>query len=198
MRIDLIRHGETAYTAQGRYQGASDLPLSPEGRAALGPAGFCPPVVYASPMARAVETARLLFPAARVVAVPGLEELSFGRFEGRAFRELAEDRDYRAWVEGGCRGRCPGGAEDRETFVRRTCGAFLPLVEWALRRGEERLVVVAHGGTQMAVLSRLALPRRDYYHWHAAPGVGFRLRTDPRRGVPGLRVLGRIDYTKES
>ena len=177
MRIDLIRHGETAYTAQGRYQGASDLPLSPEGRAALGPAGFCPPVVYASPMVRAVETARLLFPAARVVAVPGLEELSFGRFEGRAFRELAEDR---------------------ETFVRRTCGAFLPLVEGALRRGEERLVVVAHGGTQMAVLSRLALPRRDYYHWHAAPGVGFRLRTDPRRGVPGLRVLGRIDYTKES
>ena len=198
MRIDLIRHGETAYTAQGRYQGASDLPLSPEGRAALGPAGFCPPVVYASPMARAVETARLLFPAARVVAVPGLEELSFGRFEGRTFRELAEDRDYRAWVEGGCRGRCPGGTEDRETFVRRTCGAFLPLVEGALRRGEERLVVVAHGGTQMAVLSRLALPRRDYYHWHAAPGVGFRLRTDPRRGLPGLRVLGRIDYTKES
>ena len=198
MRIDLIRHGETAYTAQGRYQGASDLPLSPEGRAALGPAGFCPPVVYASPMARAVETARLLFPAARVVAGPGLEELSFGRFEGRTFRELAEDRDYRAWVEGGCRGRCPGGAEDRETFVRRTCGAFLPLVEGALRREEERLVVVAHGGTQMAVLSRLALPRRDFYHWHAAPGVGFRLRTDPRRGVPGLRVLGRIDYTKES
>ena len=198
MRIDLIRHGETAYTAQGRYQGAPDLPLSPEGRAALGPAGFCPPVVYASPMVRAVETARLLFPAARVVAVPGLEELSFGRFEGRTFRELAEDRDYRAWVEGGCRGRCPGGAEDRETFVRRTCGAFLPLVEGALRRGEERLVVVAHGGTQMAVLSRLALPRRDYYHWHAAPGVGFRLRTDPRRGLPGLRVLGRIDYTKES
>ena len=198
MRIDLIRHGETAYTAQGRYQGASDLPLSPRGRATLRPAGFCPPVVYASPMARAVETARLLFPAARVVAVPGLEELSFGRFEGRAFRELAEDRDYRAWVDGGCRGRCPGGTEDRETFVRRTCGAFMPLVEGALRRGEERLVVVAHGGTQMAVLSRLALPRRDYYHWHAAPGVGFRLRTDPRRGLPGLRVLGRIDYTKES
>ena len=98
MRIDLIRHGETAYTAQGRYQGASDLPLSPRGRATLGPAGFCPPVVYASPMARAVETARLLFPAARVVAVPGLEELSFGHFEGRTFRELAEDRDYRAWV----------------------------------------------------------------------------------------------------
>ena len=68
----------------------------------------------------------------------------------------------------------------------------------AFAAGRDQLVILAHGGTQMAVLSRLALPRRDYYHWHAAPGVGFRLRTDPRRGVPGLRVLGRIDYTKES
>ena len=60
MRVCLLRHGETAWNAQGRYLGRTDLPLTPAGRAALGPAGFAPARVYVSPLRRTAETAELL------------------------------------------------------------------------------------------------------------------------------------------
>lgn len=41
MLIVLLRHGETAYNEQHRYQGASDVPLSERGRAKLRTADQC-------------------------------------------------------------------------------------------------------------------------------------------------------------
>ena len=35
MKIYLLRHGETAYNVEKRYQGIMDIPLSPKGRAEL-------------------------------------------------------------------------------------------------------------------------------------------------------------------
>ena len=35
MRLELIRHGETALQKEHRYQGITDAPLSPEGREKL-------------------------------------------------------------------------------------------------------------------------------------------------------------------
>lgn len=46
MLIVLLRHGETAYNAQRRYQGKSDIPLSARGRARLRAADFAPDVVF--------------------------------------------------------------------------------------------------------------------------------------------------------
>ncbi len=173
MLIYLIRHGETAFNAERRYQGKLDIPLSEEGRAALRPAAFCPGVVFASPLRRAAQTARILFPAARIVTVEGLREMDFGDFEGRCFSELSDSAAYRAWVEGGCEARCPGGSESKPEFIRRTCEAFSTLVDNAYDGGQDRLVIVAHGGTQMAVLSALALPKRDFYEWRGENGCGF-------------------------
>ena len=45
MLIVLLRHGETAYNAQRRYQGKSDIPLSARGKARLRAADFAPDVV---------------------------------------------------------------------------------------------------------------------------------------------------------
>ena len=42
MQIYLLRHGQTEYNAQHRYQGQQDIPLSAAGRAQLRPAGFMP------------------------------------------------------------------------------------------------------------------------------------------------------------
>ena len=44
MLIVLLRHGETAYNAQRRYQGKSDIPLSARGRARIKAADFTPDV----------------------------------------------------------------------------------------------------------------------------------------------------------
>lgn len=172
MLICLLRHGATAWNASGRYQGRTDLPLSPAGRAALVRADLSPETVFVSPLSRARETAAILFPGAVQVPVPGLAEMDFGAFEGRTWREMERDGDYRAWVEGGCTGRCPSG-ESRETFSDRVCSAFAELVDDVLRRGDGELVIVAHGGTQMAALERFARPGRDYYDWNGPLGGGF-------------------------
>ena len=57
MLIVLLRHGETAYNAQRRYQGKSDIPLSARGRARLRAADFAPDVVFVTALCRTAQTA---------------------------------------------------------------------------------------------------------------------------------------------
>lgn len=52
MKIHLLRHGETAYNVDHRYQGVTDIPLSPAGLAALKQADFSPKTVYVTPLKR--------------------------------------------------------------------------------------------------------------------------------------------------
>ena len=198
MRIWLLRHGATTYNDERRYQGRMDVSLSPRGLAALKRADFDPRVVYVSPLRRAKQTAAVLFPEAELVDVSDLREMDFGAFEGHNFRELEGDPDYRAWVEGGCTGKTPGG-ESREVFAGRVCGAFSALVEAALDTGETQLVVLAHGGTQMAALERFALPQRDYFDWLGPPAGGFILETDASvwQSAHTMRLVQTVQYTKE-
>ena len=60
-------------------------------------------------------------------------------------------------------------------FSGRTCTAFEALVDQALAAGEETLVIVAHGGTQMAVLERYSRPARPRWDWLCKNGGGFLL-----------------------
>lgn len=196
MKIELIRHGETALQREGRYQGWLDVPLSEEGRNALRPAARRVDTVYITPLRRTRETAELLFPTAALVPVEGLREMDFGAFEGRNYQEMADDPDYRAWVDGFCRGRCPGG-ECQAEFCDRVCAAFAGLVDDALARGDRELVIVAHGGTQMAVMERFAQPGRPYFDWHLGSAQGYVLDAEPWPAARRLRLIGQTDYTKD-
>jgi broad specificity phosphatase PhoE len=64
---------------------------------------------------------------------------------------MEDDAAYRAWIDSNCEAPCPGG-EARDSFATRTCRAMEGLVRAAWSRGERLVVVVAHGGTIMAVL----------------------------------------------
>lgn len=195
MRVYLLRHGETVWNAQGRYLGRTDLPLSPEGREALNRADFTPGRVYVSPLRRTAETAQLLFPGAAQTVIPGFREMDFGVFEGRSWRDMENFAPYREWVDGGCRGPIPEG-ESMEQFCARTCAAFEALADRAADAGEERLVVVAHGGTQMAVLERFTLPRRDYFFWRGPLGGGFVLDGSRWREGRTLTLLDTVGYRR--
>lgn len=194
--IYLLRHGETAYNAEKRYQGVRDIPLSDAGRAKLQRADFSPRTVYVSPLCRARESASILFPTAAQTVVPGLREMCFGAFEGRNYEEMEHDPAYRAWVDGGCMGRCPGG-ESRVEFSERVCAAFERLADAAVRAGENMLVIAAHGGTQMAVLERYAVPRRDYYAWCAPNGGGYILCADRWQSEKTLELVRKVRYEKD-
>ncbi len=189
MKIYLIRHGETALQAEKRYQGVTDAPLSATGKEKLKRADHCPDRVYVTPLIRTRETAAMLFPEAEQVVVPELREMDFGAFEGRSYLEMEDDPVYRSWVDGMCLGKCPGG-ESKAEYCDRVCAAFSEI----LNRGEETVVIVAHGGTQMAVLERFCDPAKDYWEWQLPCGQGYLL--EAKNWPHQLRVLQVVDYTK--
>lgn len=196
MLVYILRHGETEYNVQKRYQGTRDIPLSDKGRAELGKADAEPEKVYVSPLSRAVETAELLFPKAQLIPVYDLREMCFGSFEGRSYIDMEKDPDYLAWVAANCESRCPDG-ETKEEFSDRTCTAFVQLLNAALEKDEKELFIVAHGGTQMAVMERYALPHRDYYEWCAPNAGGFVLDTALWESENKLRLIKTVQYIKE-
>ena len=195
MKIYLLRHGETQYNAEKRYLGRTDVPLSPKGRRELAQAGFSPETVYVSPLRRTAETAEILFPEARLIPVPDLREMDFGMFEGRTYLEMDGLPEYREWVDGGCLGQIPGG-EGKADFCERVCRAFAALVDREAENGEQYLVTVAHGGTQMAVMERYALPRRGYFDWLGPYGGGYVLDAAHWRKEHVLKLMETVQYTK--
>ena len=96
MRLILVRHGQTEWNANGRYQGQSNVALSELGRrqAECLAAGF--PVqgldaIYSSDLDRARETAECV---GRKFGVPvrpepAFRELSFGDWEGLTYQEIS-------------------------------------------------------------------------------------------------------------
>lgn len=194
MRLELIRHGETALQKEHRYQGITDAPLSPEGRNNLRPAEVLPERVVVTPLRRTRETAELLFPGVPQLVIPGLQEMNFGRFEGKNYLEMEHDPEYRAWVDGMCLGQCPGG-ESKAEYVRRVTAAFSALLTQALEQQWRDCVIVAHGGTQMALLEQFAVEKKDYYSWQLPCGHGYRLDDARWQRERKLTVLGQTDYT---
>ena len=195
MTVWLLRHGMTACNAEGRYQGRLDVPLSPEGAKALRAAEFAPETVYVSPLRRAVQTAQILFPTSDLETVEDLAEIDFGDFDGRTADEMAEDPDYRAWVEQGCSTRCPNGETPSE-FCERSCRAFAALVDQAAAQGRESLVIVAHGGTLRAVMERFSEPHFAFFSLPTPYGGGYVLEYDAalwqrERKLRLLRMVGR-------
>ena len=152
MRLALIRHGPTEWNAAGRIQGRTDTPLSDAGRASLAglrhPPGFAAARWIASPLRRAGETAALLgHPDA--APEPRLAEMSYGRYEGLTWAEVAE-RAGDGLGEATARGldfRPPDGESPRMVQTR-----LLDLFA-ELAGGGGDVVAVCHKGVIRAVLS---------------------------------------------
>lgn len=197
MLIYLLRHGQTEYNAQKRYQGQRDIPLSAAGIAQLRQADFAPEVVYVTPLRRTAQTARVFFPGAKLIPVDGLKEMNFGQFEGQTFVQVEQDPEYLAWVQENEHAAHPDG-ERRSDFCNRVCKTLADLIDKALAEGQERLVIVAHGGTQMAALERFGVPRRSFPDWCGPNAGGYVLdaRDWPEQHI--LHLVETVQYTKEN
>ena len=183
-KLHLIRHGITQGNLDGLYIGSgTDLPLCDEGRARLAElrSRFLYPqvdTVFSSPMARAVETANILFPdAAHKFSVQDLREAGFGAFEGRPIRELVKDPDFARWMDPQS-GFVPQGAEPTAGFHKRCAQSLLRLFEYMIKADVTEAACVTHGGVIMSMLSQRALPSRKPEQWMADPGCGYTVQTD--------------------
>lgn len=149
-RLLLIRHGETDWNAEGRYQGHLDPGLNARGRAQaedLGrrlAAGKRPAVIYSSPLARAFETAEALAAAtgAPLHAEPRFKEIHQGEWQGMLKREIGRHypRQYRLWNEEPWAVRLPGG----ETLDEVAARVYPAIDEILARHPGARIAIVSH------------------------------------------------------
>lgn len=178
----LIRHGRTAGNDAKRYSGGrTDEDLTPEGSRAIADctdilsSGKAGTVLFTSPMKRAVRTAQLMFPGIGTHELEDLREMDFGVFEGRTHEELDGDDVYQAWIDSVGTMKIPEG-ESLESFRDRTMRGFRKAASEAAASDADTLVIVAHGGTVMAVMSSLF--DRQYYEYYVMNGEGYRFRLE--------------------
>ena len=151
----LARHGETEWNRIGRWQGATDIPLSEVGRAQarlladrLRDRRIAR--VHASQLSRAFETAQIIadrLAAPAPIADPRLRERGYGAFEGLTREECAE-RFPGVWEQYLTDRRAvPPGAEPQTEVIERITAA---LTEIATDPGGQSepgaILVISHGG----------------------------------------------------
>ena len=159
-RIFLVRHGATVLTAEDRFAGATDVPLSDEGREqarrlALRLSGEKITSIYASPLGRTVETAQLVGKphGLDVRTRDGLREISHGRWEGMTrdevdnrFPEEASDWDRDPYTF------APVGGESGLAVTARALPELLEIVR---SHPGAHVLVVSHKATIRLLLSSL-------------------------------------------
>ncbi|MCU4183139.1 histidine phosphatase family protein [Acidiferrimicrobium sp. IK] len=178
-RLVVVRHAQSEWNAEGRWQGRADPPLSPAGEeqarlagAALADAiaaGDAPgPItaVWSSDLRRARDTAALLGSAAGwrgpLREVRDLREHDVGEWSGLTHGEI--EQRWPGLIEEWGAGRLaatPGG-EPRTAFDRRVRQGLLTVVAAAHTGdpGPGLHVVVTHGGVLRAVARWLGHPER--------------------------------------
>ena len=169
LHLMLVRHGETKWNVQRRYQGQSDLPLSKIGQRqaqyiAERLAGQKIDAVYASDLKRAWQTAQTIVEKSGldIFSEPRLRELKFGILEGLTFDEAeAQFPDMiAAWLEDF--NNTPEGAETIDLFNVR----IVTLLEDLRRKHDEQIVLlVGHGGSLSEIL-RVVLGLSREKRWY--------------------------------
>lgn len=161
VRLFFFRHGEVANAHEKRYNGQTDVPLSPRGeeqsaamaeRLATFLDSRAPAAVYCSDLTRSRRGAEQVALAygLKPVVMPALKERSFGHWEGLTWDEIQgrysdEWADYMADISG----YTPPGGESFGTMSERVLGAVREISE---RHSGEPVAAVIHGGVNRIIL----------------------------------------------
>ncbi len=183
MRIFLVRHGETTWNAEGRYQGRTDTQLAPAGLeqvAALGDrlADVAFAYAVASPLQRAQHTAQAILRANRAAFVPTLQtdpdliEISHGTWEGKLAADVRRDdaEMFAAW-----RGRPPAtmaAGPGGESLAQVGARAAAAVQRACAAAGGENILIVAHDAVNRVILcDALGLAYPHVWSFDQAPAT---------------------------
>lgn len=147
--IYLVRHGQTALNAEGRFRGRRDVPLNERGFVQAADAshelvGKGVKAVYTSPLLRTVQTAQSVAQACggRIMKLDDLIDLDHGRWEGLTPEEAAErDPDeFRRFRQDPRNAAAPGGEQMADVEAR----VIAALTSIAARHEGESVAAVSH------------------------------------------------------
>jgi broad specificity phosphatase PhoE len=200
-RLLLVRHGETDWNRQGRFQGQIDFPLNSNGRSqAEAAARFLESVslqrAYTSSMARPRQTAEAILashPGVPLTSVPALVEIGHGQWEGRLEQEIAASwpQLLADWKRAPHTVQMPEGENLQQVWDRSLQGwqrivAGLDPAETAL--------VVAHDAVNKTILcALLGLGPADI--WAVKQGNGGVTVIDYPQGAEGLPLVAALNLT---
>jgi broad specificity phosphatase PhoE len=159
-RLLMLRHGESTWNVEHRWQGWLDAPLTPAGEAqaavrarTLAHDSFAPRVIYTSDLQRAARTAEIVAAhvEAPVIADPGFRERFGGEWQGHTGAEIDERWPgmRAAWRRGEITAP-PGGEEDEEVLERFDAALARALAH----AGTGILAIVTHHGMLRIVATR--------------------------------------------
>ncbi len=148
----LVRHGQTDWNLERRIQGSTDIPLNATGRAQAARTGELLArrrwdAIASSPLARALETGRIIgerVGIGEIEIVDELAERAYGEAEGLDARELERRFPGSAAVP---------GRESREGVLERVIPALVALGE---RHAGRSVIVTTHGGVIRTVVTAVA------------------------------------------
>jgi probable phosphoglycerate mutase len=200
-RLLLVRHGETDWNRQGRFQGQIDIPLNANGRAQAEAAGsFLAPVsiqrAYSSAMARPRQTAEAilaLHPGVPLTTTLGLVEIGHGLWEGRLEREIEAGWPelLADWKRAPQTVQMPEGETLQQVWDRSvsTWGTIVRSLA-----PEETAMVVAHDAVNKTILcALLGLQPADI--WAIKQGNGGGTVIDYPFGTDGIPVVAALNLT---
>ncbi|MBD0330117.1 MAG: histidine phosphatase family protein [Thermoleophilia bacterium] len=152
----LVRHGETDWNAEQRFQGHADPPLNERGRGqarelARQLRGAHLEALYTSPLRRAAETAAILSVCLGLPARPlgALREIDVGEWQGLTRTEVEErfPEAFARWLAFG------PGWEAGETYEQLGARVLAGFREIAAAHPRGRVLVVTHGGPLRSALA---------------------------------------------
>ncbi|MEM7333971.1 MAG: histidine phosphatase family protein [Chloroflexota bacterium] len=156
----LIRHGQTDWNIERRYQGQLDIELNENGRlqmaqTAIQLLGEDVALVVTSPLLRAKVSADIIADRLGLTAVsdPRLMEMDLGKWHGAPY---GTRKKYPDWFES-----APHGGETGPQFLAR-------IQDWLDEGFEaETAIVVVHGLVIQAILTLVF--NDPFEHWHSQP-----------------------------
>jgi len=160
LNLYLLRHGETPYSQTGKYCGAIDPELTPEGKAmaqefAAAYSHLPWDAVYVSPMKRTIATAQPLCDAIvlDMQLRDGLKEIQYGEWEDRTPEYVKDhyNEDYVRWLTEPAWNPPTGG----ETSVQIASRANLVIAEIEEKYPSGNVLVVSHKATVRIILCSL-------------------------------------------
>jgi broad specificity phosphatase PhoE len=204
LRLLLVRHGETDWNRESRFQGSRDIPLNDNGRQqAQKAADFLQEVkldfAVSSPMLRPKETAEIILQPHDGVSLslePQFAEIGHGLWEGKLETEIEEAFPglLSAWQSQPETVQMPEGENLQQVWDRAIAAWHQWLQKASAAEQPQVGLVVAHDAINKVLLCYL-LGLQPANFWNIKQGNGAVSVIDYPKGADGYPVLQAINLT---